>query len=250
MNEFKKRIINLFLNHPFDYQNYLGMYKNKDYAYRIIQNLIPTDTGLEFEIGKLMIDKLKSFRNTLSDAHYSHWLHILNLSHSEDFETSMKIKKYELSIDLKRLYSLYSFMNKSFNDECRVDKSGIHIHTNILDKHIVKDFCNRNRCNRTLSLLDRAVKLIANDYFRYDGHYNMLEFNTVKGYAIIYRRDFNTIEYRCVNMTYNFRTLLKHIIFCHEITKLLLMIMSSKSNKEGLDILDRIESYIKEFNQI
>lgn len=204
MDKFKSRMIRLFLNHPLDYKTYLSMYDNPRYALRVISNLIPTDTGIEFEIGTPLVNHIRTIKRN------GHFPRIV-LENSE--EVTFRLRKDHFLRDLKELQDFYNFLRKGYNSNNRLDNSGIHIHTNLIKGSLRNDEVIRLREHATT-----AVERIAN-YFNYTGDYNNRSFNTYKGYCVIYRFEYGTLEYRCIKMTWDFSELLKHIIYCHMCTK-------------------------------
>lgn len=237
MNEFKKNLLKLFLDHPFDYNLYLDGYKNKDYAFRIIKSFIPTDTGIEWEVGDDMVSKLLDNRR-------APWWNRLNRESS--FEVTYRINSRHLNLHLLKLQRMYKFMSKPYFANIRQEKSGIHIHTNLI--HGLRDSA-RFKLVRDQSITSKkAVVMIAKNFFRYGGTYNELKFDWSKGNAIIYRREYGTIEYRCINMTWDFRELLKYIIMCHLMTNLFLQYGNDKLT--GKEFLDRVHDYILSIHQL
>lgn len=237
MNEFKKNLLKLFLDHPFDYNVYLDGYKNKDYAFRVIKSFIPTDTGIEWEIGDEMVNRL--FRNNRSP-----WY--VRLNRDSSFEVTYRLNVDDLNRQLNQLFRMYNFMSKPCYADIRQEKSGIHIHTNmfkVMDGHV------QNKLIRDPSnVMKRAVTMIAKNFFGYNGTYNALRFDWSKGNAIIHRREYRTIEYRCINMTWNFRELLKYIIMCHLMTNLFLQYGNDKIT--GEELLRRVHDYILSIHQL
>jgi hypothetical protein len=229
MTDFERRVIEMYLNHPTDYKDYLHLYNNPDHAYRLIQKLIPTDTGIEWEMGPRMVFKLREVKRNNEEStnqRIHSWMNDLMFHPYEHYEVDMRIRNHTKDAQIKKLSEMYAYMNKPFNDENRVSKSGIHIHVNITSfwDHI---YYNHEIINKT-------VRSVARGFFNYKGDYNDLMFNTQKGFAIIFRRDFKTIEYRCINMTYNFRTLLKYIIFCHYATPKFMVMLNRHSSDEAM----------------
>lgn len=202
-------MIKLFLNHPDDFQNYLDGYKNKHHAFRIIKSLIPTDTGIEFEIGNPIIKVVtnKSFKRD-----FDRFIRYANCD-----ECTIRIYHHSLRKCLNALDSFMSFISSPRFCDDRSDRSGIHIHTNLMTPF---QFNSVTINSHTKRVMDEAVKIISKRYFNYTGTYNALAFHWNKGNAIIYRKEYNTIEYRCINITWDFRILLRHVIFCHECTRL------------------------------
>lgn len=237
MNEFKKNLLKLFLDHPFDYNLYLDGYKNKDYAFRVIKSFIPTDTGIEWEIGECMVGKLLA-------NHRSYWWNRLNRESS--FEVTYRVNSKHLNVHLLQLQRMYKFMSKPYYANIRQAESGIHIHTNLIhgmDKSIqLKLIRDPSRTTK------KAVTMIAEEFFMYGGTYNELKFDWSKGNAIIYRREYETIEYRCINMTWDFRELLKYIIMCHLMTNIFLQYGSNKLTSE--EFLDKVHDYILSIHQL
>jgi hypothetical protein len=232
MNKFKLQLLKLFLDHPLDFNIYLDGYNNKDYAYRVIKSFIPTDTGIEWEVGDAMVRSL-THRNRAS------WLPHLHCESS--FEVTYRIRHASLNKHLSQLMQMYAFMDKPSLASQRQEKSGIHIHTNLI-KLAKKDSIRKLILDRE-SVTRKAVRCIATEFFRYGGTYNTLKFDWNKGNAIIHRSEYNTIEYRCINMTWDFRELLKYIVTCHHMTNLFLQYGNNKLS--GDEFLDKVEAFIE-----
>jgi len=203
METFNKRMIRLFLNHPLDYKTYLSMYDNPRYALRVISNLIPTDTGIEFEIGELFV---KSIRHIKSNGYFP------NVVMENNEEVTFRLRKDHFNRDLNELNQFYNYLRKGYNKGNRFEGSGIHIHTNLIKGKLSSDSLRFLIRNATL-----PVTYIA-DHFKYTGDYNERKFSTVKGNCVIYRHSYGTLEYRCIKMTWDFVELLKYIIYCHKCT--------------------------------
>lgn len=232
MNKFKLQLLKLFLDHPLDFNIYLDGYKNKDYAYRVIKSFIPTDTGIEWEVGNDMVSQLT--RNKRFP-----WLP--RLQRESSFEVTYRIGIRSISRSIYQLQQMYAFMDKPSRANIRQAQSGIHIHTNIMT---LKDKDVMNRLIRDAEgVTRRAVTYIAKNFFQYGGNYNALRFDWSKGNAIIYRREYNTIEYRCINMTWDFRELLKYIVTCHYMTNLFLQY--GKNKITGIEFLERMRTFIQ-----
>lgn len=236
MNTFKKNLLKLYLDHPLDFNIYLDGYKNKDYAYRVIKSFIPTDTGIEWEVGDEMVYKLVHGKTPWRP----------QLHRESSFEVTYRLNRSSLNRQLTQLNQMYNFMAKPRHANIRQAHSGIHIHTNLINglkdnnrEYLIQDPDNVTR---------RAVRLIANDFFHYGGSYNELRFHWSKGNAIIHRREYNTIEYRCINMTWDFRELLKYIITCHYMTNLFLQYANRKI--EGYELLDKVKAFIQCVHQL
>lgn len=221
MEAFEKTMLKLFLDHPTDFQKYIPAYHDIGYAYRVIDNFIPTDTGLEFEIGPglknpILDNKRKGGYPKLYDENIE--------------EVTFRIEKSRIAKDIEQLQRLYNYWRKPKFSKRRSSDSGIHIHTNIFSNFRFRDYESlKGTYNDELNLI---VGITAKQYFDYYGSYNALRFSQSKGNSIIYRSEYDTIEFRCINMTWEFRELLKHIIFCHRWTKGLMLLAKGKIDVE------------------
>lgn len=232
MNKFKLQLLKLFLDHPLDFNIYLDGYKNKDYAYRVIKSFIPTDTGIEWEVGNEMVHSL-TYRDNAP------WLP--HLYRESFFEVTYRIERYALNKHLSQLMQMYAFMSKPHLASQRQEQSGIHIHTNLI--HGMTDEARWRLIRDSSRTSRRAVTMIARNFFDYGGTYNELKFDWCKGNAIIYRSEYGTIEYRCINMTWDFRELLKYIVTCHYMTNLFLQYGNNKLG--GEEFLNKVGEFIR-----
>lgn len=196
-----ERAIRIFLDHPVNWKQYIGSYKNPGYLKRIILDFIPVDTGIEFEIGKRMIYHLIDKKLIGTECVHSHMPY-------EDYEIDCRLHKSTLRSDLHEVMNIYSAMNDSAADQFRYQDAGIHIHCGI-DKfpHVGNENINW------------IANMLSSKFFKYRGAYNKPMYDTYKGNAIAGRTGLHTLEYRSINMTYDFRVLLIYIITCHRITK-------------------------------
>jgi len=238
MNDFKKKILKLYLDHPFDFNLYLDGYKNKNYAFRLIKSFIPTDTGIEWEIGDAMVCKL--IRS------YKYKPIIPRLVRESSFEVTYRINKSDLNRHLSQLKVMYEFMCRPGYAKLRQSKSGIHIHTNLF--HDLNYEVREKLINDREGFSHKVVKMIARELFNYGGTYNQLKFDWAKGNAIIYRSNYKTIEYRCINMTWDFRELLKYIITCHQMTNLFTQYGSNKIS--GEKFLYNVKTFIDDIHEL
>lgn len=238
MNDFKKKILKLYLDHPFDFNLYLDGYKNKNYAFRLIKSFIPTDTGIEWEVGDAMVFKLLTgFKNNPI---------IPGLVRESSFEVTYRVYKSDLDIHLDQLKEMYKFMCRPGYAKLRQSKSGIHIHTNLF--HDLSYGIRGKLISDPEGFSHKAVKMIAREFFNYGGNYNQLKFDWSKGNAIIYRSNYRTIEYRCINMTWDFRELLKYIITCHQMTNLFIQYGSNKIS--GEKFLSNVKTFIDDIHEL
>jgi len=232
MNTFKRQMLKLYLDHPFDFNLYLDGYKNKNYAFRLIKSFIPTDTGIEWEIGNALTHKLMRGYKSKSI--------IPRLVRDSSYEVTYRINKSDLNLHLSQLKVMYEFMCRPGLAKLRQSKSGIHIHTNLF--HDLNSEVREKLIIDQYGFSNKAVKLIAKEFFNYGGTFNQLRFDWSKGNAIIYRSNYKTIEYRCINMTWEFRELLKYIITCHHMTNLFIQYGSGKIS--GEKFLSNVKTFI------
>jgi len=204
MNDFKKKMLKLFLSHPLDFNLYLDGYKNKSYAYKVIRSFIPTDTGIEMEIGNPLVMYIEYVKNKYQKAYP-------NIVIDSEFEINFRLRNSNMKRDLDELNRFYNMITKSYLLNRRSDNCGIHIHTNLTTKFYYKKLMYNQDINSVVEFIER--------YFKYTGTYNDSKFSTHKGNSVIYRGDYGTLEYRCIPMTWNFSELLKYIIFCHAMTR-------------------------------
>jgi methyl-accepting chemotaxis protein len=200
MSDFEKQCITLFVNHPLDWRNYLGCFNNPRYADRVISNLITHDKGIEFEIGSDIYDELKRVHKRSN---------FKRMTFAND-GNEVQIRINQKSI--RALYDLYRFLSRTFLEDYRQIRSGIHIHSDLgveMSKQ-KQDYLSKK--------LDDFVDKMARCYFHYTGSYNRNEFSTTKGFSMIYRKSFKTIEYRCIKMTWSFKELLLHLILTEKLT--------------------------------
>lgn len=219
MEKFEKTMLKLFLDHPLDYRKFISGYKNPGYALRVIHSFIPTDTGIEFEVGHDLIKRVLSKKVV---GGYNHLLY-----ENEDEVTYRIGKGNTVDNAIKELSRLYKFWCKSFFDKHRSRESGIHIHTNLIKGRFTSNDAAKLRESYDHDLA-QCISLTANKFFEYSGDYNRNTFSTSKGHSIIARLDFGSIEYRCINMTWDLRELLKYIVFCHKWTNYLYQLKDEK----------------------
>lgn len=209
--ETKCKFIKLFLDHPFDYKKYLNTFENPKYALRVIKNLIPEDTGIEMEVGSIFTSSLRSHK-ILSK--------YIKTSSYDCTEFNFRINTDVLDSRLKVLKLFFDWITQPYFDYHRSNKSGIHIHTNI-GMLATKRLTDRSNFNYLRGPnVTKVIEKLFQEYFEYKGQYNSLMFASLKGNALIVREDFDTLEFRGINITWDFRTMLKHLIVCHMFAKL------------------------------
>lgn len=239
MNKFNLEMTKLYINDPVNYRSYLDGVNNRGHAMRIISNLIPTDTGIEFEVGSRLLNKIDY---SIGKSNYSR----AERDYSQGSEITYRVRKNFLDQDVRGLYDMMTFMSRPFLKDYRSSKSGIHIHTNLIASRSEQEY--HMLIHSYQAVLDKAVKMISEDYFHYGGSYNENTFHVIKGHSIIYRHDFNTLEYRCINMTWSPNELIKHIIFVHSCTKLIQKLWSKEVS--DVNFLRDLHDLIKTFNLI
>lgn len=203
-------------------------FNNYKYALKWLYKFIPTDTGFEFEIGSENMDLIP--RNVLLE------LSRMNSKVVKDsgFELTMRMKSWHDLQDLNRFLQVLRKYTRLPNE------GGIHIHCNVPNLHLkdkpkeLKDYINRYYLTE--------LKFLNDEFFKYKGHYNEVRAACSKGYTLNIRSDFNTLEWRGINMTYSMPQLLSYIIACHRYTTLFISSFKYKYQLDSIiwtDLLDK-----------
>jgi hypothetical protein len=155
------------------------------------------------EIGHQLVSYIRYVKN-------EHPLAYPRIVIDSDFEITFRLRSDHMERDLDELKRFYDMITKSYLMKTRAQESGIHIHTNLMTVFNYRKLLNN-------SDIDEVVKLIAS-HFNYTGTFNQNKFSTHKGNSVIYRSCYNTLEYRCIPMTWQFSELIKYMTFCHALT--------------------------------
>jgi hypothetical protein len=194
------------------------MFKNPSYAYKILNRYLPTDTGLEFEVGNEIV---KGLFNTDLKKYFKR---------DSYFEVTKRVTKHK---EYYHIYKLIELINTSY---AFPKNGGIHIHTNVFSQRIKNNIGSFIRSVNSTKLIKRLA-----EYFKYTGTYNRLDAASSKGHFLNFRSDFNTLEWRGIPMQSDFKQLIKYLIVCHYCTK---MIITEDIN------LNRLENLISELDLI
>lgn len=164
---------------------------------------LPRDTGIEFEI--VQPDNFYNQDNYLKPIDK---LGLKNIDYSYK-EQAFRICSGEKG--MIQLYKLSHILKKYFQLN---PGSGIHYHTSC-------PAINTSNCSKILDNNTTGESFLKQlDCWDYKGAYNQREFRVMsKGSWINLRWDFNTVEYRIGEMTFDYDLLIKRIVHCHSITR-------------------------------
>lgn len=177
---------------------------------------LPRDTGIEFEVmapESLDFTMLSNEVNALGlkDIAYSYKEQAFRICSGEEG----MIQLYKLSHILKK----HLLLNPG---------SGIHYHTSC--PNIISKYSNLNLLTKK-STSELFLKEL--DSWGYKGSYNMRGLDIMsKGSWINLRWDFNTVEYRIGEMTFDYDLLIKRIVHCHAITRKIESCLKALTTKE------------------
>lgn len=199
MTEFECKVLRIFMHNPKSFPTLFNqMFKNSSYAYKILNKYLPTDTGLEFEVGEEIVKGL--FSTDLKKY----------FKRDSYFEVTKRVTKH------KEYYHIYQLIELINNCYAFPKNGGIHIHTNVFSKRIKSSISSFIRSVNSTKLIKRLA-----EYFKYTGTYNELDAASTKGHFLTFRSDFNTLEWRGIPMQSDFTQLMKYIIVCHYCTKMI-----------------------------
>ena len=164
---------------------------------------LPRDTGIEFEVMAPENSDFTMLSNEvnalgLRDIAYSYKEQAFRICSGEEG----MIQLYKLSHILKK----HLLLNPG---------SGIHYHTSC--PNIITKYSNLNLLTKE-STSELFLKEL--DSWGYKGGYNKRVLDVMsKRSCINLRSDFNTVEYRIGEMTFDYDLLIKRIVHCHSITR-------------------------------
>lgn len=197
MKTYELCVLHDYLNDPKNFFSRTKTHPNPGYAIRILNKYLPTDTGIELEVGAKIINKLSGRIRKM-------------FVRDSSFELTLRVRS------IQGYLKLYELLREISSFDELPSSAGIHFHTNIKSK---LNFSKIDKIISKCNQLDLCTKLAR--IFNYTGSYNELLADTHKGYFLNVRRDFNTLEYRGIPFTMSFRTLMTQVMICHLCTEFL-----------------------------
>lgn len=211
LTDFEKEVLRLTM-YSSNEKTFIPMMNNlfddKKYAFKILKKFIPTDTGLEFEIGSDNVDKLRPF---IRDQHSN------DLLIDSSFEITLRVRSFWNFGILMKLF-------EKMNQYCRIpDQGGIHIHTNV-ENHLIRsdNWIRRHNYIKVSEFVNftnqynlHFLQWLNDEIFQYRGTYNAVSAGSCKSHILNLRTDLNTFEFRGINITFDRATMIKYIIIAH-----------------------------------
>lgn len=196
-----------------------NLFSDRSYTYKTLKKFIPTDTGIEFEIGDSNVSLIKPYIRKMQ----SRMSVNMDLVIDSSFEITLRLRS---TTSIKYLMQLF----RLFNYVCSIpSQGGIHIHTNITTYTLTSyPFARKNVINskdfvRFTNIYNSDwLTWMNNEIFHYGGQYNEVRCSQGKRYILNLREDFNTFEFRGINITFDRATMIKYIIVAHLMKKWLI----------------------------
>jgi hypothetical protein len=167
----------------------------------IADSYLRYNTGIEIETKISSFSQLNEIYNLLNNLECK-----INTYQSPD---ELRIRLHSKSRGLVQLYKICEYLNEYVP---RNKASGIHFHINAGNLNI-----GHIEYHRFKLILESKLDELKS--WNYKGKYNKPEVSSKKGYYIRICESYNTIEFRIMYNTYDYKDLLKHIIHAQSIVK-------------------------------
>lgn len=206
MTDLQMQVIGAALESP----ESLLKFRNRTYILKILSKILCRRVGVENETAGLQVspkDEVPKFEE-ITRSHYV-------CSDYPRYNAMCEIRitgagNHTKPLDfIKLLYKLCEYLKENY---CINDKGAIHIHVDLLND---VDYTNKKQYEKLREILMMNRKFFEQEVANYEGRYNPKVVTHGKSGTISFRcGDMNTIEFRMFKCTFDYKTILKHIICC------------------------------------